>query len=273
MHTLFCEFLQQENIVSVFVRLNPFVGPAEELLAKLGGVTIQGPTVYIDLRDPERSWTGINSANRRSINHLLQQGYEVRFDEWENIDQVIDAYFDTMQRLKASPFYFFPRSYFQHLRDNSEHHFHLATVYTPSGELAGGCFFSEVGGLVQYFLMGTFETFMEASPSKLLINALRLWGIERGHHTLNLGGGVGARRDGLFEFKMRLSKSVANFSTFRRVLLPEVYEALSRSQGWEGQDNDYFPIYRKPHRDSDENSQSSVHHGCISLDTQSGTIP
>lgn len=245
MHGQFCDFLKQENVVSLFVRLNPFVGPPAELLAKLGGVIPQGPTVFIDLRDPKLSWSGINASNRRFITQALQQGYEVRFDQWETIEQVIVAYYETMQRLKASPFYFFPRSYFHQLRDNTADHFHLATVYTPGGEVAGGCFFSEVGGLMQYFLLGTFEAYLEASPSKLLINALRLWGIERGHHTLNLGGGVGAKQDGLFDFKIRLSKKVANFSTFNQILLPETYEALTQSQDQRDQGIDYFPIYRK----------------------------
>jgi sugar O-acyltransferase (sialic acid O-acetyltransferase NeuD family) len=245
MHAAFEAFLRSEKVVSLFLRLNPFVGPSEEMLSPLGGVNTHGPTVFINLRDAEGSWMGINSANRAFISRMLRRGFEVRIDQWDTTDQIIEAYFETMHRLNASPFYFFPNSFFYELHQANPDNFHLATAYAPTGEVMGGCFFSEVGGLIQYFLMGALEAHMEASPSKLLINALRLWGLEHGHHTLNLGGGLGARRDGLFEFKVRLSKQVATYSTFRKILLPEVHDALARSRGIEVSEDDYFPIYRK----------------------------
>lgn len=245
MHGAFEVFLRSEKVVSLFLRLNPFVGPSDEVLSQLGGVNTHGPTVFIDLRDPAGSWTGINSANRSFISRMLRKGYEVRIDQWDTTDQIIEAYYETMHRLNASPFYFFPNSFFYELRQDVPENFHLATAYTPEGEVMGGCFFSEVNGLIQYFLMGALEAHLENSPSKLLINALRLWGLEHGHHTLNLGGGLGARRDGLFEFKVRLSKQVATYSTFRKILLPDAYDALARSRGIDVADTDYFPIYRK----------------------------
>lgn len=252
MHAHFESFLCQEKVVSLFLRLNPFLGASNSQLSSLGTVVTHGPTVFIDLRNPDQSWKGINHQNRSFITRMIRDGYVVRIDQWDTMDQVIIAYHETMQRLKASPYYFFPKTYFQHLRDHTSDMFHLATAFTPAGDIMGGCFFSEVNGLIQYFLMGTRESFVEVSPSKLLIDALRRWGIEHGHHSLHLGGGVGARRDGLFEFKFRLSKSLANFSTFRKVLLPETYFALARSQGWENPDDEFFPVYRKPRVDPSE---------------------
>lgn len=245
MHALFENCLQKENVVSLFLRLNPFAGPAPELLAPLGTVRQHGPTVYMDLRDPAQTWSGINSANRTFIARMLKRGYTVKIDDWDAVDVIIQAYGETMTRLEASPYYFFPKAFFQALMDHTAPHLHLATCFTPRGELAGGVFFTETTGIIQYYLTGIFEEHMESSPGKLLINALRLWGIERGHHTLNLGGGLGAHQDGLFQFKVRLSKLTATFSTFRKVILPEVYDQLSAGHAPAGVDDEYFPRYRK----------------------------
>jgi carbamoyl-phosphate synthase large subunit len=189
---------------------------------------------------------------------MLEHGHTVLIDRWDTMDQVIVAYYETMERLAASPFYFFPREFFRKLCENTAPHIHLATAYTPSHEISGGCFFSEVGGLIQYYLMGTLNAFMDVPPAKILINALRLWGIDHGHHTLNLGGGVGAKRDSLFEFKVRLSKSVATFSTVRKILLPEIYLALTHSFSWEAPDEDFFPTYRNSRYGQDVTSPASI---------------
>jgi len=244
MHAAFEAFLKEQRVVSLFLRLNPFLGAPEDRLAALGEIKTHGPTVYIDLRDEEKSWAGINSANRTFITRMLKRGYQVKMDQWETLDPVIEAYYETMRRLNASPYYFFPKEFFSRLVADTPPHLHLGTCYTPDGDIMGGVFFTEVNGLVQYYLTGTFEAYMENSPSKLMINALRLWGLERGHHTLHLGGGLGARRDGLFEFKVRLSKTVANFSTFRKVVLPDAYRTLSEGRG--ELDGEFFPAYRKP---------------------------
>jgi len=246
MHAHFDAFLRSEKIVSLFLRLNPFSNVPDELLAPLGVVKPHGPTVFLDLRDEALSWKGINSRNRGFITRMLHRGFEVHIDQWDTLDTVIDAYSETMRRLNASPSYYFPRNYFQRLKGNTAPHFHLGTGYSPDGEITGGVFFTEVNGLIHYFLTGTFEKFMDVSPSKLLINALRLWGLERGHHTLHLGGGVGANRDGLFDFKVRFSKHLATFSTFRKILLPDIYYALTQGHGEENPDEEFFPIYRKP---------------------------
>jgi len=54
---------------------------------------------------------------------------------------------------------------------------------------------------------------------------------------------VGAHRDGLLEFKARHSKSFSTFTTFRKVILPDVYEKLA--QGRKAVQDEFFPIYRK----------------------------
>ncbi len=237
-------FLAQEKVVSLFLRLNPFLGVPDTILSQFGDVRAHGPTVYIDLRDEELSWMGIDKKNRKFISGQLADGCVVRRDEWDTVDVVIEAYYETMRRLNALPFYFFPRAFFERLMLEASDHFHLGTAYTPDGEIMGGVFFSEVNGLIQYFLTGTFTKFQALSANKLLINDLRLWGLERGHHTLHLGGGVGCAQDSLAFFKQGFSRLRARFCTFRQVLLPRVYHELAGAREAPGED--FFPAYRRP---------------------------
>jgi hypothetical protein len=238
--------LRQTGVVSMFLRLHPFLGASGEMLTTLdamGDLRPQGPVVYIDLLDPAGGWDGINPGNRRAINSILKKGCSFSFDRWETLDLVLEAYEETMQRHGADDQYHFPREFFLLLRQGTSPHLHLATSYDCRGSVTGGVFFSEVDGLIQYFLSGAFDAFASLSPSKLLINAIRLWGLERGCHTLNLGGGLGARQDSLFTFKIRLSKCTTTSHTFRKVLLPGLYRELTA--GMED-DGDYFPSYRRP---------------------------
>ncbi len=237
--------LKRANVVSMFLRLHPFLGPPEATLAALageGGVRWHGPVVYLDLRDPEASWHGINPANRRVIRRLIESGHQVVFDRWETLDQVLAAYAETMERHSAPGSYRFPRAFFTRLRHATGQALHLATSSTPGGEVTGGVFFTEVGGLIHYFLTGTFFAHRALSPNKLLIDALRRWGLRRDCHTLNLGGGLGAREDSLHTFKTRFSRTTVPFYTLRRILLPEVYRSLCRDG--EGDDG-FFPGYRQ----------------------------
>ncbi|MBI3132451.1 MAG: GNAT family N-acetyltransferase [Acidobacteria bacterium] len=241
------DFLATQQVVSIFLRLNPFLPHRESAFEGKATVCGHGLTVYMDLTNPEESWHNINSANRQAISKLHRLGHTVSFDDWSKYDDMIEAYTQTMHRLKASPFYFFPKSYFEALREALPGTFHLATTLSPEGHVTGGLVFSEVGGLIQYFLTGSMDKYASISPAKLFLDGLRRWGIERGHHTLNMGGGVGASQDdGLFQFKSRFSKHTRAFRTLRRVLLPDTYEALARSSGVPTEDpSGFFPVYRR----------------------------
>lgn len=239
--------LASQGVVALFLRFNPFLPLGERAFEGKATVCEHGLTVYMDLRDPEGTWHGINSANRQAISKQLRQGHTVVFDEWSTYGQMIEAYTQTMRRLQAAPFYFFPASYFEALRESLPHNFHLATTLTPEGEVSGGLVFSEVGGLIQYFLTGSMDSHAASSPAKLFLDGLRRWGIERGCHTLNMGGGVGASQDdGLFQFKSRFSKLTKPFRTLRKVLMPEAYADLARSRGIPDEGpTGYFPVYRR----------------------------
>lgn len=244
LYRAFVDHLHSLDVVSVFLRMHPFLPCSAEDLAALGDLRRHGPVVYLDLRDPEASWRGITPQNRRYIRAAVAAGWTVRHDDWTTLDLVVDAYHQTMRRLGAAPYYFFRREFFLRLRDAGRGQFHLATALDPGGEVAGGLFYTEAGGLVHGFLCGVREAWLHHSPTKLLNDAVRLRGIQRGCHTFNLGGGLGARADGVLQFKLRFSKLTHPFMTFRAILRPDAYQALV--QGLEATGSGFFPAYRDP---------------------------
>ena len=98
---------------------------------------------------------------------------------------------------------------------------------------------------MNYHLSGTAEQFIRDAPSKLAIDAARIWAVENAVETLHLGGGVGGSDDSLFRFKSGFSRSWAAFRSVRIITMPEQYRRIAQSQLGKPSD-EYFPAYRRP---------------------------
>jgi len=245
------EALRRRSAVTCFVRLHPLLPVPSGPLAERGRLVEHGDTVWVDLtQPPEELWHQTDREFRRQINKHRREGQAAEMDErWEAFDDFVSVYHDTMRRLGADESYLFPRGYFTGLRAALGERLRLCVV-RAEGRLAAAALFTEVSGLVQYHLCGTHADFVRASPTKTLIHFARLWARERGNRVLNLGGGVGGRRDALLAFKAGFSPLRAPFRTWRRVVDAAAYDALlRRRQADDGAADDldgYFPAYRKP---------------------------
>jgi hypothetical protein len=248
-----CAFRQaarDNRLLTAFLRLHPFRGVQAQAL-EAAGVSLRhhGDVVYVDLtRSPEEQWTRVN--HRRNVRKLLEAGFAVVFDEWSGYEGFGPLYRRTMDRVNATPFYFFSDAYFRDLRETLDARLHLSTVISPQGELAAAGLFIETGGIIQYHLGGTACSYRARAPSKLMFDHVRRWGSCTGAAILNLGGGIGGRTDALFDFKAGFSQLRAPFHTARVVSDPPLYAAVSRSalpSHVVGSDPDFFPVYRAPH--------------------------
>ena len=93
--------------------------------------------------------------------------------------------------------------------------------------IAGGLF-SSCGGMVQYHLGGTASSSLALAPSKLMFDTVRKWARETQHKTLHLGGGLGARHDSLFSFKLGFAKNgIRPFRLWKWVVDPDTYTKLT----------------------------------------------
>jgi lipid II:glycine glycyltransferase (peptidoglycan interpeptide bridge formation enzyme) len=222
-----------------------------DVLHEFGDVVEQGETVTVDLSLPEdQLFRQMRMNHRRVIRRLRSLEITSRVDDnWTQLDEFVRIYHETMTAAGAAPWYFFPRHYFEELRQAVGPSLMLKLV-ERRGELLAAGIFSQCNGLVQYHLGATSSAARALSPSRLMLYAACEWGKEQGNLLLHLGGGVQGRPDSLFHFKAGFSPLRARFATWRVITIPSVFQAATHH--WEkisGSDrpllDGYFPPYRK----------------------------
>jgi hypothetical protein len=246
------QFLREQGVVALFGRLHPLLEAPLEALAAVGKVVEHGSTVSIDLRlDPDRVWEEMRKSHRYAVRRAEREGFVASVDRsWRRFEDFVRLYTTTMQRRGASAYYFFSESYFARLRQALGERLSLWVV-ERDGLLACASLFTEYNGIVQYHLSASDEAFAKSEPSKVLINAVRLWAHGRGATDLHLGGGVGGARDSLFFFKAGFSPRQYPFRSWRVVVDEALYTELTRSRSPEADVSNhvgFFPAYRQPER-------------------------
>lgn len=239
------EFSAKNKIVASFIRLNPITNrflfsENEVLTQKVHGRVVTVPlfNAYTDLSK------GYSSNHKRGLKKLKKEGFEVCVGGWNDIDDFISLYNETMTRLEASEYYFFDKDYYKTLF-GLDSEFLLLFVLNKNGEKVSGALFSVSDQILQYHLGGTKEAYVAKSPNKLLFD----WVINKfseNKQYLNLGGGLNNRNDSLFNFKKGFSKVTHQFSTLRMVHLLDQYNNLCKDfTKVEIKDREaFFPLYR-----------------------------
>jgi hypothetical protein len=242
------QVLAENQFVSMFLRLHPILNQNVLPMQKLGHLVSQGHTVLIDLKLSETElWRQTCSSNRNQINHALKIGHLTIIDQSLNdLDSFVSMYYDTMNRLDASKFYFFDKDYFIKLKEILGKRLFLASVKIGQ-DIAAAALFTEINGIVQYHLSASTEQFRRERPTKTLLHQVRSWAKQRGNRWMHLGGGLAGQNDSLFEFKAGFSKLRQPFYTLRSIIQPQIYHDLVRKhQPALDPDNltGYFPLYR-----------------------------
>ena len=243
--------LRERSAVSAFFRLHPLLPFPVAPLESVGMVAQTGETVAIDLRLPaEELWRQTRSGHRSEINKLRRNGYVAEMAPVaEYLPQFETLYAQTMRRVGASEQYHFSQDYFSDLCAALGERLHLCVVRIE-GEVTCAALFTEVDGIVQYHLSGVHDSFVSCHPAKIMLDFARGWAKERGNHLLHLGGGLGGRRDSLFDFKAGFSELRFPFHTWRILVDPPAYALLvsdwrCRTQREPDGPGGFFPAYRK----------------------------
>ncbi len=243
--------LREEKIVSCFIRLHPFLNQAD-VFKNAGTLVEHGPVIWIDLTwSDDELWRQLRPRYRSYIRHLQRRGVQAFFDDsFQYFDEFIEYYHRTMREVDAHSSYFFSPEYFYALKDALGSSLKLCVVRANSAIYALGLF-SAYNGIIQYLFSGKQRSEHVRHATKLMMVYVRDWGHRNGYRIMHLGGGVGARRDTLYQFKRGFSKLEKMFYTFRVIVNEEKYAEFVHA--WEketGQKADpitgYFPAYRKP---------------------------
>jgi hypothetical protein len=142
-----------------------------------------------------------------------------------------------MRRAEAAERYFYPASYFEAILAFERSWLILAA---QGSEIVAGAIAALSDGVLHYYLGGTADAHLDASPFKNVV--VRMMDLaDELEAPLNLGGGV-TPGDGLESFKRGFANAELPFFTHELVLDEAEYECLSAGKGTEG----FFPAYRAP---------------------------
>lgn len=238
---------EDERVVSEFVRFHPLL--RTHRFAPGDSHYVQ-PTVAVDVSvEREEIWSRYSSANRRAIRKARETGLEVEVrDDGTDLDEFVELYRATMERVGADTYYFFSDRFFRAHFESLEGHAHLATAKSSGGVVAGALLLSW-NGFLHYHLGASDSEHLDLRPNNLLFHRIVRWAGERGLETFHLGGGVSGK-DSLYRFKRGFNESGDQpFHVGRRVIDRAAYDELV--ERWRADlpedaevDEDFFPLYR-----------------------------
>lgn len=254
---------QRQNVVSAFTRFHPLLGNGPLIAgiddAAAGGVHAYGATVSIDLARPlESQPRSYNKKLRQEIRKAREAGLVTIEDSgWVHTDAFVALYQETMLRRSSRPEYVIDRAWVDHFRERLGASAHLFVTTGSDGTVAAAMIVLAYRPFVHCHLIGTAAAFSGESPSKLLLDDVRIWGTRNGYQTMHLGGGLGGREDSLFGFKRRFSPCTQPFYTGSWILnepryreLEAAHRARLAAAGTPLADIPFFPAYRyTPHAD------------------------
>ncbi len=241
--------MRERNCVSGFIRMHPLLNKRSPAWMVGGEMVERGRTVSIDLRQSdEEIWGHFRENHRRDIVKRKRQGLVASMEEGiEVLDAFAPIYYETMDRVGATKYYYFPREYFHDLKQALGSMMSVCMIRAANGELLGGGIFTECDGIVQYHLGGTLASALQIRPSKLMFDFVCRWGKARGNHSFHLGGGFGAKEDSVYDFKAGFSPLRHPYHTWQLLFEPNAYQRLGQQRQAlhrESLDVDFFPIYR-----------------------------
>ncbi len=247
------DFFTRNKIVSVFIRLNPYLRFQNVLFSNLGEssyfgeLSYLGKIVNIKLSIPleaqrikynRRLKTHINRANRL----LTLKVAETK----EDFQEFKVLYYENMKRIKAKKNYFFSDEYFEQLSSSKDFKTEvLLAIDNETKKVVAGCLFIKTNTMVQYHLSGSDENFPHLNAIKFLIDQMRLKASEEGYKNFNLGGGLGANEnDSLFRFKSFFSDEYHPFFVWKLISNKKVYKELCEKNKINDKSSTFFPSYR-----------------------------
>jgi hypothetical protein len=155
-------------------------------------------------------------------------------------------YEETMQRVGASSYYFFPKEYYRALSCGMGRQ--MAVAIAMHGEEAvGGALFFAGEHFAHYHLSGTTTSGRSLKANTLILAAGAEWARRRGCELLHLGGGV-AQGDSLYQFKKSFG-GITFLYSFMTVIANSIrYDELVESRrthsGMGSLRAGFFPEYR-----------------------------
>jgi hypothetical protein len=190
----------------------------------------------------EEPFERLHAHHRRLVRKAERAGLETTARERPRLDGFVELYEQTMRRLGADSFYLFSADYWTSLRSLPTL---LVEAHREGEPMAAVLCFASPPWL-HYHLGAQSDEGRRLGGSQLVLLEAARWGRERGYELFHLGGGIGSRRDSLFEFKQRFDPGAGEREFFvgKAIHDERAYRELAGAASLNG----FFPAYRDTSR-------------------------
>jgi hypothetical protein len=244
-HEEFSRFCNKNYIVSIFSRLHPLCDYST-FFTDFGEVAGINKTVVIDLvQSSESQIKQYRKSTKYEIKYLRERNFTIiETKNPADIDNFIEMYYKTMEKVRAFDRYYYDRDYFHGFLNNEDYEI-ILLMAEQNGKFAAGAIFTVVGNVMQYHLATTAENSIKDAPMKLILDEARIIAMKKNLHFLHLGGGFAGRDDdNLYLFKSGFSKNRLQFSVWKHITNTEQYNKLVAYMNIWRTVNNFFPLYR-----------------------------
>ncbi|KQT23208.1 hypothetical protein ASG22_12545 [Chryseobacterium sp. Leaf405] len=244
-HQQFSEFCTKNYIVSVFSRLHP-LSDYSNFFDNFGEFADINKTVVIDLeQSSQEQIKQYRKSTKYEIKYLRERDFSIiETKNPKDIDDFIEMYYKTMEKVRAFDRYYYDRDYFHGFLNNDDYEVILLMAEKDGRYVAGGIF-TVVGNIMQYHLATTAEESIKDAPMKLILDEARVKAKNKNLQFLHLGGGFAGRDDdNLYLFKSGFSKNRLQFSVWKHITDMEQYNKLVAYMNIWKSVNTFFPLYR-----------------------------
>lgn len=243
----FNDYCHNNHIITETVRFHPLYRN-HKYCKQVMDVQYIRQTTSVNLSLPLDTIRGnYTSMNKRNINKASKKGLScyVADKSQENIEVFVEMYKETMDRNKASDYYYFNKSFFMEQLKNNDlsQSFILFTKY--ENEVIAGTIVLIGQDFAHYHFGASRTSYLDLKPNNILFDFMIEFCHSLGLKTLHLGGGY-SENDGLFKFKSSFTNN-HNHPYFigKKVHSPDEYEKLSNEiMGFNEVSQTYFPVYR-----------------------------
>lgn len=224
-HESFDKWCSENNIVAEFTRFNPLIDNYK-LASPLMQLINDRLTVKLNLQlDIENIWMQqFNSSNRNHIRKAEKKG--VYIEESKDYNAFIRLYEETMRKVGAEDYYFFPKNYFDELKELCDNNGLLCYAMYEGKPISGAVImFSD--DYAHYHLGAR-----DLNYNKIAAQNVVFWysiqkAKERGCKWFHFGGGTsGDENDKLLHYKRFFSQDTGEFWIGKRIHNQLVYDTI-----------------------------------------------
>lgn len=237
----FAEWAHTHDVVSEFVRFSLF---SKARPWYYGTVEHHNDNVVARLDvTKETLWRSFRRKVRYRVGAARRKGLVVEEDDSGTcLEEFIDVYYMTMDRLGAKQFYYFDNLFFRKLIRELPGQFRFFYARNE-GQIVASLLVLCGSQRVYSFLSGGKARYFHLSGNDMLQVHSMQWAQQQGYKEYVLGGGL-SRGDGIFVFKEAFApKGIVPFYTGKMVFDTEKYRLLCKAAG--KSENGFFPAYRK----------------------------